>query len=41
MLRRLFRLLVVLSVIVILAVAAIWTMTNTDYGRERIRRWLP
>ena len=39
MLRRLFRLLVVLSVIAILAVLAIWTMTNTDFGRERIRRF--
>ncbi|MDB4914160.1 MAG: hypothetical protein JWM95_1804, partial [Gemmatimonadetes bacterium] len=40
MLRRLFRLLVVLSVVAILAVAAIWVMINTDFGRERIRRQL-
>ncbi|MDB4886946.1 MAG: hypothetical protein JWN79_2384, partial [Gemmatimonadetes bacterium] len=39
MLRRLYRLLVVLSVIVIIAVIALWTMTNTDFGRERIRRF--
>ena len=38
MLRRLFRLLVVLSVIAIIAIIALWTMTNTDFGRERIRR---
>jgi translocation and assembly module TamB len=38
MLRRLFRLLVVLSVIAVLAVIAIWVMTNTDFGRERVRR---
>jgi translocation and assembly module TamB len=39
MLRRLFRLLVVLSVIAILAVFAVWLMTNTDFGRERVRRY--
>ncbi len=39
MARRLFRLLVVLSVIVVLAVAAVWVMTNTDFGRERVRRF--
>jgi translocation and assembly module TamB len=38
MLRRLFRLLVVLSVIVVLAVIGVWFMTNTDFGRERVRR---
>jgi len=38
MLRRLYRLLVVLSVIVVLAVIATWIMTNTDFGRERVRR---
>ncbi|MDB4900196.1 MAG: hypothetical protein JWN53_2004, partial [Gemmatimonadetes bacterium] len=39
MLRRLFRLLVVLSVIAVLAVIAVWMLTNTDFGRERIRRY--
>lgn len=39
MARRLFRLLVVLSVIAVLAVAAVWVMTNTDFGRERVRRF--
>ena len=38
MLRRLLRLLVVLSVIAVLAVVAIWLLTNTDFGRERVRR---
>ena len=37
--RRLFRLLVVLSVVAILAVAAVWMLTNTDWGRERVRRY--
>ncbi len=35
---RLFRLLVVLSVIAVLAVITIWVVTNTDFGRERVRR---
>jgi hypothetical protein len=39
MLRRLFRLLVVLSVIAIIAVIAVWMLTNTDWGRERVRRY--
>jgi translocation and assembly module TamB len=38
MLRRLLRLLVVLSVIAVLAVVAVWLLTNTDFGRERVRR---
>jgi translocation and assembly module TamB len=38
MLRRLFRLLVVLSAIVVLAVIAVWIMSNTEFGRERVRR---
>ena len=38
MLYRLFRLLVVLSVIAVVAVIAVWLMTNTDFGRERVRR---
>ena len=40
MLRRLFRLLVVLSVVAILGVVAIWVATNTDIGRERVRRFV-
>ena len=40
MLRRLFRLLVVLSVVAILAVVATWLLTNTDFGRERSRRFI-
>ena len=40
MLRRLFRLLVVLSVVAILVVAAVWIVTNTDVGRERVRRFV-
>jgi hypothetical protein len=36
--RRLFRLLVVLSAIAVLAVIAVWMLTNTDFGRERVRR---
>ena len=39
MLRRLFRLLIVLSVIAILAVLGVWMLTNTDFGRERVRRF--
>lgn len=38
LLRRLYRLLVVLSVIAVLAVFAVWLLTNTDFGRERVRR---
>ncbi len=38
MLRRLFRLLVVLSVVAVLAVVAVWLLTNTEFGRERVRR---
>lgn len=37
-LRRIYRLLVVLSAIVVLAVLAVWMFTNTDFGRERVRR---
>ncbi len=40
MLRRLFRLLVVLSVVAILGVIAVWLLTNTDVGRERSRRFV-
>jgi translocation and assembly module TamB len=39
MLRRLFRLLVVLSVVAVLAIGALWMLTNTDWGRERVRRY--
>ncbi|MDB4880966.1 MAG: hypothetical protein JWL60_2412, partial [Gemmatimonadetes bacterium] len=39
MLRRLYRLLVVLSVIAVIAVIAVFMLTNTDWGRERIRRY--
>ncbi|HEX5971339.1 MAG TPA: translocation/assembly module TamB domain-containing protein [Gemmatimonadaceae bacterium] len=39
MARRLFRLLVVLSVIFVLGVAAVWVLTNTDFGRERVRKF--
>jgi translocation and assembly module TamB len=38
MLRRVYRLLVVLSVVAVLAVLAVWIMSNTDVGRERVRR---
>jgi len=37
--RRLFRLLVVLSVILVLGVVAVWVLTNTDFGRERVRKF--
>jgi len=37
--RRLFRLLVVLSVIFVLGVVAVWVLTNTDFGRERVRKF--
>ncbi|MDB4890216.1 MAG: hypothetical protein JWL61_2071 [Gemmatimonadetes bacterium] len=40
MVRRLFRLLVVLSVVAILAVIATFIMTNTDFGRERARKFV-
>ncbi len=40
MLRRLFRLLVVLSVVAILAVVSVWVLSNTDFGRERSRRFV-
>ena len=40
MLRRLFRLLVVLSVVAILGVITVWIVTNTDFGRERSRRFI-
>lgn len=40
MFRRLFRLLVVLSAVLILAVVAVWLLTNTDAGRERTRRFV-
>ena len=39
MLQRLARLLVVLLAIVALALVAVWVMTNTEYGRERVRRY--
>ncbi len=40
MARRLFRLFVVLSVVAILAVIATFIFTNTDFGRERARRFV-
>ena len=40
MLRRLFRLLVVLSVVAILGIVAVWIASNTDFGRERARRFV-
>ncbi len=40
MIRRLFRLLVVLSVVAILGVVTVWVATNTDFGRERVRRFV-
>ena len=40
MLRRLFRLLIVLSVVMILGIIAVWIVTNTDFGRERSRRFI-
>ncbi|MEP7000192.1 MAG: hypothetical protein ABI969_06920, partial [bacterium] len=40
MLRRLFRLLVVLSVVAVLAVITTWVVTNTDSGRERSRQFV-
>jgi hypothetical protein len=40
MIRRLFRLLIVLSAVLILAVVGLWIMTNTDFGRERSRRFV-
>jgi translocation and assembly module TamB len=40
MLRRIFRLLVVISVVAILAVIGTWIATNTDFGRERVRRFV-
>ncbi len=40
MLRRLFRLLVVLSVVALLAVIATWITSNTDVGRERVRHFV-
>ena len=40
MVRRLFRLFVVLSVVAILAVIATFILTNTDFGRERARRFV-
>ena len=39
MLRRLYRLLVVLAVIAVVGVLAVWIFTNTDFGRERVRRF--
>ena len=38
LLRRVYRLIVVLSVIAVLAVIAVWILSNTDVGRERVRR---
>ena len=40
MAHRLFRLLVVLSALALLAVAAVFIMSNTDFGRERARRFV-
>ncbi|MEO8335614.1 MAG: translocation/assembly module TamB domain-containing protein [bacterium] len=40
MVRRLFRLFVVLSVVAVLAVIATFVLTNTDFGRERARRFV-
>ena len=37
--RRAYRLLVVLSVIAVLAVLSVWMLSNTDFGRERVRRF--
>jgi autotransporter translocation and assembly factor TamB len=39
MLQRLARLLVVLLAVVTLALIAVWVVTNTRYGRERVRRF--
>jgi translocation and assembly module TamB len=39
MLQRLARLLVVLLAIVTLALVAVWVVTNTEFGRERVRRF--
>ena len=39
MLQRLARLLVVLLALVTLALVVVWVVTNTDYGRERVRRF--
>ena len=39
MLQRIARLLVVLLAIVALALVAVWVVTNTTYGRERVRRF--
>jgi translocation and assembly module TamB len=36
--RRLFRLLVVLGALVVIAVIAVFLLTNTEFGRERVRR---
>jgi translocation and assembly module TamB len=38
MLRRLARLAIVLLVLVTVALVAVWVVTNTRYGRERVRR---
>ena len=40
MLRRLFRVLVVLSAVAVLGTIAVWIATNTDFGRERSRRFI-
>ncbi|MEO8619950.1 MAG: translocation/assembly module TamB domain-containing protein, partial [bacterium] len=40
MLRRVFRLFVVLSVVTVIAVITAWLVTNTDFGRERSRRFI-
>ena len=39
MLQRLARVLVVLLAIVTLALVAVWVVTNTEFGRERVRRF--
>jgi translocation and assembly module TamB len=39
MVQRLARLLVVLLALVALALVAVWVVTNTSYGRERVRRF--
>ncbi|MEP6621315.1 MAG: hypothetical protein ABJE47_18460, partial [bacterium] len=38
--RRLFRLLVVLSAVALLGVITMFMLTNTDVGRERVRRFV-
>lgn len=40
MIHRLFRLIAVLAAIAVLGVAAVWVLSNTDFGRKRARRFL-